>query len=109
MHSSHRRGALDRAGDRRLDEHPGFGFARISGGLRSGRKKILRKNDVFKRVINDISGFSREGARFAPRSPRMEFFAPRLKVLELRDLRGGYAGSNIQALTRSCSDRRVFS
>lgn len=42
-----------------LDEHSRRGFAKISGRLRSDRKKILRKNGVFKRVINDISGFSR--------------------------------------------------
>jgi hypothetical protein len=39
-----------------------LGFAGISGGLRPGRKKISRKKGAFKRVINDISGFSREAA-----------------------------------------------
>jgi len=40
-----------------------LGFAGISGRLRAGRKKISWKKGAFKRVINDISGFSRETAR----------------------------------------------
>lgn len=74
---------------------PGSGFARIRGRLRPSRKKILRKNGVFKRVINDISGFSREDALSAfACSRRTKFFT---KPASFR-----IDGFNAKALTRLC-------
>jgi len=72
-----------------------LGFAGISGRLRPGRKKIPRKKGAFKRVINDISGFSREAslppAPFSPFSRRPNLFE------SPRDLRDSF---DIKALTR---------
>lgn len=98
MHSSRR---TRPSGIASLMNIPLLGFARISGRLRSGRKKILRKNGVFKRVINDISGFSRAKMPLYVRA-----FAPwagifhRVKSLRIAQFTMG-GGSNIKALTRS--------
>lgn len=86
---------------------PGPGFARISGRLRPSRKKILWKNGVFKRVINDISGFSHEGAFYIRAFTSNEIFRGAWEFWN----RTIYAGRfyNIKALTRPCSEALVFS
>lgn len=81
----------------------GPGFARISGRLRPSRKK---KNGVFKRVINDISGFSHEGAFYIHAFTSNEIFVELESFGIARFMRDGF---NIKALTRPCSEALVFS
>lgn len=58
--------------DRQVDEHPRI--CKNKRQITAGRKKIPRKNGVFKRVINDISGFSRV-YRYAPHFRTLAFLA----------------------------------